>query len=550
MKVTFRSFLPLLFGLSSLAGLASCANQQYPGGGPVDTEAPTIEATTILSGTTRFTSDRIGFRFSEYMDKNSVRNALFISPSVGQDFELTWSGRDMDLRFKKPLRDGVTYVVTLGTGAKDYRAGNPMAQSVQLAFSTGETIDSSRIRGQAWSAANEKPVSGALVLAYNRLIKPEPDPSADTADYVTQTGADGRFELTYLKEGEYRLFVITDQFRNDRWDAKTEGIGVGRSPVIRAVPSPDTTYSFYVQVVDQFSPVMQGVVPESPVMLKVTMNESADSDPDSIRFSLMDEEKRSFRVHSWLIMPGRQDQFLLITDSLRETSYTLVQRGMSDERLNRSAGDTFQFSIASVPAPPKSLFSVFPADTLAWVGSQEPVILTFRRPVANVDSLRVTGYPSKSQRPSPRLLKSSIRQIHPHQLMIHPSPVWPQGFQITGWLKTAADTVEFGFRTVDPEETGGLKGVVPGEGKGMLVVIDAQTGKPVRKIALTTGSFQVNGLPGGRYVLSGFDDQNQNRLWDSGEPLPWKPAEFRYFYSDTVRVRARWMVEDIRLDRR
>jgi len=83
-----------IFFLLSFA-LFGCANQLPPTGGDVDRLPPEIVEVFPPDGTTNYEKDYFEIKFSEYVDKRSVRDAIFISPFIEGALELSWSGKSM-----------------------------------------------------------------------------------------------------------------------------------------------------------------------------------------------------------------------------------------------------------------------------------------------------------------------------------------------------------------------------------------------------------------------------------------------------------------------
>jgi len=106
----------------------SCAGQMAPTGGPADTTPPTIMETYPTNGTTHFQDNVFRIAFSEYVDKRSVDESIFLSPDLGE-LELDWSGTDVEIKFTDSLRANTTYVLTLGTDVKDLRRNVSFAVS-------------------------------------------------------------------------------------------------------------------------------------------------------------------------------------------------------------------------------------------------------------------------------------------------------------------------------------------------------------------------------------------------------------------------------------
>ena len=131
--------------------IIGCATQVPPSGGPLDTTPPEIVKTYPENGTVNFKGNYVEVEFSEYVDKRSVQDAIYISPYIQGEIQYKWSGRKLKLVFPEKLKDSTTYVITFGTEIKDLNAGNKMKESFTLAFSTGSAIDSGSIEGKIFS---------------------------------------------------------------------------------------------------------------------------------------------------------------------------------------------------------------------------------------------------------------------------------------------------------------------------------------------------------------------------------------------------------------
>ena len=150
------------FLLTSVLFLAGCANQLPPGGGEVDRIPPEIIFSYPDNETTNFEDDFIEFDFSEYVDKRSFKEALFISPALDKQPEISWSGTSVEISFPEGLKDSVTYVVTIGTDVVDVNNKNRMANSFSFSFATGDQIDRRSITGSVYG----KEIEGTLIFAY------------------------------------------------------------------------------------------------------------------------------------------------------------------------------------------------------------------------------------------------------------------------------------------------------------------------------------------------------------------------------------------------
>jgi hypothetical protein len=180
-----------------------------------------------VPGSLSFQGETISLTFDKYIDKTSFQQSCFISPPAGR-LAYEWSGKEVEIKLGEKLRDSTTYVLTVGTDVKDTR-NNRLAEAFSLAFSTGSSIDSGSVTGNVLDAKPE----GVMIYAF-RLDRMNPDtldPSHTLPDYLTQTGTGGRFRLTNLASGRYRILAIRDQYKNLTYDCQIDEYGVLREDV-------------------------------------------------------------------------------------------------------------------------------------------------------------------------------------------------------------------------------------------------------------------------------------------------------------------------------
>ncbi len=219
-KKEFKIVFSFLFIIIVIAFIG-CANQLPPGGGEVDTAPPIVVETYPLNGTTNFMDDYIELSFSEYIDKRSLSDALFISPSFDGVPEFDWSGTSVRIYFPEKLKDSITYVFNIGTDVVDYNNKNRMDSAFVLTFSTGDKIDKGKIEGKIYS---DKP-DGNMIFGYK--VKSEMDTLlVRKPDYVSQSGKDGFYSLSGLSKGVYRVYAVADEFKDLIFQPEQDKIGM------------------------------------------------------------------------------------------------------------------------------------------------------------------------------------------------------------------------------------------------------------------------------------------------------------------------------------
>ncbi|MCK7524500.1 MAG: Ig-like domain-containing protein [Ignavibacteriales bacterium] len=271
-KRTEQSVKIFLF-ISALIFVISCANQLPPGGGEVDTIPPEIIFSYPENGTTNFKDDYIEFEFSEYVDKRSFKDAIFISPAIDEQLEISWSGTSVEIGFPNGLKDSLTYVVTIGTDVVDVNNKNRMANSYSFSFATGDKIDKRSIDGKVYG----KDAEGTLIFAYKysddttKYLSKKPD-------YLSQIGKDGTYKLNGLAESVYRVFAVKDEFRDLLYQADQDLIGIPSKEI--SLTDTDSSYSglnFFLMKVDTVKPRLLGTVMTDQNHLVITLSEECDS---------------------------------------------------------------------------------------------------------------------------------------------------------------------------------------------------------------------------------------------------------------------------------
>ena len=209
-------FIILLFTLTIIF-VGACASERAITGGPEDRTPPEILSSKPQSGSLSVSRNTgITIRFSEQMDKASVKSALQIWPRPPGGFEVKTGWTWVKVNFEQALEANETYMLTIDKTAKDLR-GNKLEATYILAFSTGEEMNAGKIRGQI--AGNAEVRKNGNILLFRNVGTDLSELPSDSANYIFQPDDDGSFELNYLKEQRYLLYYHWDRNRNRKIDA-------------------------------------------------------------------------------------------------------------------------------------------------------------------------------------------------------------------------------------------------------------------------------------------------------------------------------------------
>jgi uncharacterized protein (DUF2141 family) len=220
-----RFLIPLLFWYLAM----SCATQTTPMGGPKDTIPPTVIRFDPKQNQTNFKGKQIEIEFSEDIVLNNPKEEIIIIPSTGKKTEFKLKANSLVILPELPWRDSTTYNINFREGVKDLTEGNVakdriarQEKDLHLAFSTGPIIDTLMISGSVKNGLDELIPENITIALYNVDTFNIFD---DTPDYFTKSSKDGKFSMTNLKAGKYRLYAFEDKNKNLKAETRSEKFG-------------------------------------------------------------------------------------------------------------------------------------------------------------------------------------------------------------------------------------------------------------------------------------------------------------------------------------
>ena len=547
--------ITLIFILLSFILITRCANQLPPGGGEVDKIPPEIVKVFPEDGTTNFSKDYFELKFSEYVDKRSVRDAIFISPFIEGTFEYSWSGTTLEVTFPEKLKDDVTYTITIGTDVVDLNNKNRMAQSFTFSFSTGDKIDRRIISGRVYGKEKE----GIFIYAYRM------DDSADSLlkrkpDYVSQTGGDGNFSLQGLGAGNYRIFAVNDKFRDYLYQQDQDEIGIPQTDIF--LSETDSIYTdiyFMLFNADVSNPrLISGIMTDRNHMI-VSANKVLDIKAIfSKNFSIVDStENKNYEVAYAFKGKTKPEEFILMFDSelnpsnqvylLADTLIDLMGNIMINDFTKvvvSDRPDTNSIKIVSTePAAgglvdfQKTELKIFFDEAFNKDFKISAVALsdTFNKPVDIsvdfFDDAALLIKPDENLRPDKDyLLKLQLGDF----------------IDIAGNKKDSLFTLK--FRTISGLDFTGLSGNVINldyTKNPVLILESVETPQLKYEHKPNLDKFEFTRVEPGKYFLWCYLDADSSGKYNYGWPEPIEFSERFSFHPDTLHLRPRWEVTDL-----
>ncbi len=532
----------------------SCANQIPPSGGPPDTVPPKIIEIIPNDQTINYKETTIEITFSEYVNKRSVQESIFISPNIDGMIEYDWSGKTLEIELPDSLRENTTYTITIGTDVQDINNSNNMAQSFTFAFSTGNKIDRGTISG---SVFDKKP-SGVMIYAY-KIVSDTLNPTKQKPDYITQAGINGEFNLSGLSDGLYRVFAVRDEFKDFIYDPTQDMFGAPYAEINLGVgDSLFTGMNYRLQIEDTSKPRVFGLTMTDARHILVEFSEPVDSTKITNENFFVYDSTNNTESEVAYFFKGKtksKNYLIALADTLQPSEqWYLISKNIPDHFGNLMDYESTSFVRNTKPDTLNNeLFNMmgkYPGGkidfnngvlTLKFLDGFNHSKLQDMMEVLNPKEVNV---PYKIQSVDDAEVKLIFSELDPdkeYEVQIDQKALE----DVAG---NFADTVlSRKFSTISKLDFTGLSGEVVDADNLNVVVTITNLNNPEIKYTYTGTSFNFERVYPGQYQLSAFDDRNKNNKYDKGGIYPYEPAERFVFYPDTLELKARWPVGDVKL---
>lgn len=220
---------------------------EAPPGGPADTKRPYVSAVSPAPDSVRVGRElKAQIAFSEWVAPDAAKGKIYLNPPLTKRIRSELSGNVLEVTSKGLLDTNTTYVLGVLGSIKDLN-GLPLESPMQLAFSTGPSLDSGRLHGKA-GAFQGKATAGAFAALYPRgpelrarfqhlthrndsvvTPSPQPDPIKERPAYIAPSDSQGRFEFKRLRPGRYGLMGFQDINGDLIPNVGSEALGIGPS---------------------------------------------------------------------------------------------------------------------------------------------------------------------------------------------------------------------------------------------------------------------------------------------------------------------------------
>ena len=231
-------------------GISGCAQIGMPTGGLKDSLAPVLVTAVPALNSTNFKGNKIVFTFNEYVDVQDAQNNVLVSPFPKTNPQISFKLKTVTVKIKDTLLANTTYAINFGNAIRDNNEGNPY-KNFTYVFSTGNTIDSLKLRGKVLMAESGKADSTLVALLYRNA----PDSAVETRrpDYLAKLDKLGNFTFINLSAGSYKLYALKDGDGGKTYNSKIEPFAFNDTDVMVADSTAPVTMYAYAEEKDNKS---------------------------------------------------------------------------------------------------------------------------------------------------------------------------------------------------------------------------------------------------------------------------------------------------------
>jgi Bacterial Ig-like domain len=315
-----------LFACIAALFFAACANVVTPQGGAKDTTPPRVDsARSTLFGLTNYKAKQITLTFDEWVALDNPQQIL-ISPPLNKRAEVTLKNKSVVVRWTDTLRENTTYSINFGNAVKDFTEGNA-AQNLRMAFSTGDVLDTLRLRGNVVDALTGAATKEAFVQLYDTFS--DSVVRKKLPNYFAVTDETGSFSIENIKAGTYKIIALKDVNSNYKYDQDGESIAFDDEKI--TIPTTK-------------NPVLEIYDPEKP--LKVQQAKSNSFGRTDLVFTRKPTDaKLRFLESGTIFKTSIRADTLTIWHNLEGKQTVLV------EQAKQAKPDTVRFTAAAKTAP-------------------------------------------------------------------------------------------------------------------------------------------------------------------------------------------------------
>ena len=513
--------------------LLSCARRGRPEGGPKDFDKPIMVKADPDFRSLQFKEDQIKIYFDEFVKLKDVSSQLIISPPLKNNPVITPLGspsKRITVKLRDTLQENTTYTFNFAQSIIDNTEGN-ILENFKYIFSTGDYIDSLKVKGAIKDAYDLVMIENPTIMLYpvdsvykdSIIFSEKPTYVGTTIDSLDN------WEITNIKAGTYRLIALNDASKNYKYNPKEDRIGF--HPELITLPG-DTVFD--LNLFKEKFPFKLVARPKDISKGHLILGFEGESDDVEIKIlsdtpedfkAFYAKDRRADTLNYWfnhfeldtMILQVRKDKFLdtvkirINEEEIDSLRLELSTYGMLHLR------DTLQIA-SSVPMMKidSTKFHFWDKDSVAV-----PLKLNISEKLDRIDFE----------------FEKELNQSY--KLFIEPGA-------IEDILGIQNDTIQSALKTGKISDYCSIFITMRGIERfpALIHLIDQKGVLVAETYATGTQEFEFKNLRPGRFKIRIIYDDNENRIWDTGDFLKNVQPEQVYYVKSVIEAKANWEVEE------
>ena len=539
-----------------LFNVFSCAAIQAPSGGPKDETPPLLLHSSPLTGTTNFDQSLVQLFFSEHILERSISDAISLLPKTDDPIQVKYKGKELVVKLPNSLLIDQTYILSINRDLKDEN-GVSLSEGIQLAFSTGDTIDKSKINGKLFS----KEQASALLWKIKDSLDSE-EFFLRQPDYTIDASEDGHFSFNYLSNGNYKILGLNRSKLNERLDLKYSIYGTSSLDIIK------------IDSANTFKKDVNILVPKASKYIRVVNGKWISGRRGEINFDAPINEKLDYftieitseedRILPEVFVDNNEKNTLhfFIKDSLKSGLSTIINVVPKD-KAEYSIIDSALISAKTKTDIDTSYLNIKDAEKTNNLKIEEDLIrpfdFSFSKLMYNViiDSALTLKKDSV-------IIDFNLEKLSPLHYRLIPKTNWIPNteynlFVIRDKLKMANSRgikdslLIINIKTSPFRKFGSLTGnLIEGYNEPLVAKLSSLEKEQysLDVFVNSNSSFKINKIPEGIYSLMFYNDRDENDNYSYGSLSPYQSSEWFEIIPDTISIRSNWDMEitDIKLN--
>lgn len=527
-----------------LVFVASCASRVAPSGGKPDTASPKIISVNPKSGSTSFSGNRIEIVFDEFVALKDGGSGIVVSPPLNMPPESILKGKVLQLKFKQPLRENVTYSIIIGKSVVDITESNPLEET-QLVFATGAILDTLKVNGRVENAFSNAAPKTAVVALYESVH--DSVPQTQLPRYFTRTDATGNFSINNIKPGKYKLLAFEDANSDLKWNNPDEQVAFTNE--LLAVDSGITSIGTLRLFKEK--PLRQRLVRSKfDAPGRITLKYAYA--PEKLQFETFGELDIGKIINT---SKPESDSITLWYPASTIDSLKFIAKAISGDSIR---ADTLSFSTKKPATAGRGKNKKTSADTLLQISTNvvqgklvagDSLKLEFSAPLELSNAGKVAFFYA-----SDSLLVNPTKTAPGNMRLVYAIPKTGQDFTLrinkgtfNDIVGRSCDSLRQSVNFFSEDDLGNLEFIFRNDSlmgfSGILELLDKNAALIQSRKVKTTEILVFKSLLPGEYTIRLTEDRDANGSWTNGSVFYKRQPERMYYYPEKFVIRAGWDLE-------